>query len=264
MHDRWLFDFARPAAADIELIGFPHAGGGPAAFAHWPTALPPAVALGAVQLPGRGARIRETPIADRSALLDRLGPALETRLRRASAPVVFIGHSLGAALAFEACRWLAARGGPRPALLVVIAHRPPHQPLRGPALHTGDDRALLEELRRLGGTPGEVLDAPDLMRVLLPMLRADYTVAETWCPGAEAVVDVPIFAAGGWSDPDVQPAAIEGWRGHTRAAFDWAMFDGGHFFLHDRPGTLWAAIRRTFEQTARAGIAEADGSLARR
>lgn len=239
----WLFVHRRSPGARARLICFPHAGGQPVAFAGWPAALPPAVDVLCAHLPGRGRRFAEPPITDRAALVEAIGPAIAADLASDPRPAVFLGHSMGGVLAFELCRWLAARGHPRPAHLVVVAHRAPHVPLARAPVHAAGDAALVAELRRLGGTPAEVLASDELMALFMPMIRADYTVAETWLPGREATVDVPILALGGWSDPNVSPAAIEAWRGHTTAGFDWAMFEGGHFFLHARPGALWPALR---------------------
>lgn len=253
MSEQWLVDVQRPPAPRVELVCFPHAGGQPAAFAEWPRRLPPDVALRAVQLPGRAQRLAEPPVADRAALIERMAAPLAAAVERSSAPVIWLGHSMGAVLAFELCRALSARRLPRPALLVVAAHRPPHRPLAGPNLHSADDEAMLDDLRRVGATPPEVIADAEFMALLMPMIRADYAIAETWCPGAVSV-DVPLLALGGWSDDEVPPEAVEGWRGHTTAGFEWAMCEGDHFFLHARPGAAWATVRAALERIGDCGV----------
>ena len=133
---------------------------------------------------------------------------------------------------------LDARELRRPDHLIVVGHRPPHLPLARAPVHDAPDALMIGELCRQGGTPAEVLASDEMMDILLPMIRADYAIAETWLPGPEARVHVPLTAVGGWSDADVHPRAVEGWGRHTDADFAWHMVEGGHFFLHERPHTM--------------------------
>lgn len=89
---------------------------------------------------------------------------------------------------------------------------------------------LPQELRRLGGTPSEILDSSELMTLVLGAMRADYAASETYQLQPGAPLPCPITAIGGRSDPDVDVVELDAWKMHTAATFDSAQFDGDHFF----------------------------------
>lgn len=161
------------------------------------------------------------------------------------------GHSMGAWLAFELLRELRRRGATPPALLIASASRAPHlapqSQVHGAKSDEGaagetllhplaDDQLIAAVSERFGGMPPEVLDNPDLVRVLLPPLRADVTMVETYRFTAEAPLDVEIFAMGGTDDRAVSPSALAGWRHHTNRRFSSRLLPGGHFFPFAPPG----------------------------
>ncbi|MCB9540739.1 MAG: thioesterase [Myxococcales bacterium] len=236
---RWFTTLADPPDATTRLLCLPHAGGQPAAFAAWPAHLPPTVELRVARLPGRAGRIGEPPIRDIDPLVEALGAAMRAL---PALPTVIFGHSMGAAVGFALCRWLARQGAPAPTHLVVAGRRAPHLPPTTPPVHDASDEALVAELRRLGGTPPQVLQHRELLELLLPMLRADYRIAETYHAPATATVDCPLLALGGEDDADVPPAALAAWGHHTTAAFRAQQLPGGHFFLHERPRDVIAAL----------------------
>jgi len=54
---------------------------------------------------------------------------------------------------------------------------------------------------------------------------------------------VPLSAFGGRADPEVDEREIKAWSEHTRGAFEFRMYDGGHFFLHECQDAMLDAIR---------------------
>jgi medium-chain acyl-[acyl-carrier-protein] hydrolase len=240
------FACPRPVpAAGLRLYCFPYAGGGVPAFRAWPDGLPPTVEVRVAQLPGRGARIRETPFARLGPLVAALAAALRPTLDR---PFAFFGHSLGALVGFELARALRRQGGPQPARLFVSGHAAPHLPQSGPAIHALPDAAFRDELRRLDGTPVEILDNQEVMQLLLPALRADFAASEAYAYTAEPPLECPIAAFGGAEDERVSRPALEAWRKQTRAAFSLKMFPGGHFFLHSARQAVLRALREELER----------------
>ena len=113
-------------------------------------------------------------------------------------PFVFFGHSLGAMTSFEVARRLRRAGQPMPLRMFASAHRAPHLPHPHPILHGLADKEFIDQLcRQYGGIPQAVLDNPDLVELMLPCLRADFTVFETYSYGDEAPLPCPITAFGG-------------------------------------------------------------------
>jgi medium-chain acyl-[acyl-carrier-protein] hydrolase len=223
-----------PAEA-LRLICLPYAGAGAAIFRSWPAALPPEIGVCAVQLPGREDRYAIPPYTSLPALAAAAADAIGPHLER---PVAFFGHSMGALLAFELARRLRARTWPAPVHLFVSAFRAPHLRDRRPPLYELPAAGLLAELKRLNGMKAEVLEQPELLELIVPVLRADLRVVQTYTHCAEAPLHMPLTAYGGTSDPDIGPEELEAWREHTTGAFAVKMLPGDHFFLHTAESAL--------------------------
>ena len=197
-------------------------------FRTWSDSLPADVEVCPVQLPGRGTRVTERPFTRLSPLVEALAQALVPLLDR---PFAFFGHSLGALVSFELARQIRRQYGVHPVRLFVSAGRAPQIPHRNPPIHSLPDKELLMELRRLKGTPSELLDHEELMEIMLPLLRADFALYETYAYSSEPALDCPISAFGGLQDHRVNESDLQAWRAQTSVSFSLRMFPGDHFFL---------------------------------
>jgi medium-chain acyl-[acyl-carrier-protein] hydrolase len=180
-------------------------------------------------LPGHDGRLHEPPRTDLCALAVELANDIEPATH---ASYVLLGHSMGAWLAFELARELRRRGARLPDLLIVAAARAPHLPLDEASFHVSPDDELVAAVdRRYGGIPAAVRNSPELLRLVLPALRADLQMVETYNYRDEPPLDSEIFALGGTLDAAVTAAQLDGWRHHTSRAFSLRLMPGGHFFL---------------------------------
>jgi medium-chain acyl-[acyl-carrier-protein] hydrolase len=229
--------------AQRRLFCFPYAGGGASIYRDWGAHLPPDIELCAVRLPGREGRFSEPMLHALEPLLAQLVDALLPAMDR---PFALFGHSLGALVAFELARALRARGLPTPLHVFVSGRRAPHLPesrdLHEPPLSTLPDAELIAQLRRLEGTPDEVLSAPELLALMLPMLRADFAISESYEHRPGAPLDCPITAFGGLEDKDTGRDSIAAWSVHTRGDFTMHVLPGGHFFLHTMHSSILHAV----------------------
>lgn len=247
----WLV-FQKPnSQAGIRLFCFPYAGGGALVFRTWPEGLPSNVELCSVQPPGRGTRIRENPFTRLTPLVEATTQALLPYLNK---PFAFFGHSMGALLSFEVTRQLRREFGLYPATLFISGHHAPQIPDPNPPLHSLPEAEFMKELHSLNGTPRAVLEDPEVMRLLAPVLRADFAVSETYIYRAEPPLECPIVAFGGLQDDRLSRAHLDAWREQTIASFSLRMLPGDHFFLHaSQPLLLQILSRelRRFVSTAR-------------
>jgi medium-chain acyl-[acyl-carrier-protein] hydrolase len=232
---RRLSGAGQAAAGALRLFCFPHAGGGAAAFHGWAERLP----RGVVVVPMRPPRPNKPDnMADLVSLLsDAMQPYLDE-------PFAFFGHSMGAIVAFELARLLRRRNQPAPRMLVASGARAPqfrrgHVPQPDPP-----EAEFVATLRRLEGTPREVLDNPNLMQLILPALREDAAIYRNYIYAEDAPLDCPIRAYGGAQDPNVSRAHLEGWAAETAAAFAVRVFPGGHFYLRTYRHEFLAALAR--------------------
>jgi medium-chain acyl-[acyl-carrier-protein] hydrolase len=237
---RWLLMHRPRREARVRLLCLPYAGGGASAFRHWPDALTSSIEVCPVQLPGRENRFVEAPFTRAEAVVEAMAPALRPVLDR---PYALFGHSMGAMLGFELIRHLRRRGDPLPVQFFVSAARAPQLPRPGAPIHALPDAAFVERLRGLQGTPEGILQDKELLQFVLPALRADFTVVETYryTPGER--LDCLLTAFGGRSDGAVSFAELAGWSDQARRDFRLQMLPGNHFFLHD------PAARQTLTQT---------------
>ena len=247
--DAWILRPRPRPAARLRLFCLPHAGGGASAFRGWADALPEGVEVCPVQLPGRENRIAEPAFDRLEPLVEALAEAV---LRRADLPFAVFGHSNGALIGFELARRLRRAGEPGPRHLVASGRRAPDVPAPLPLLHALPDDELLAGLRELGGIPEQLLGEPELLRLLLPLLRADAAVHETYVYRDEPPLEVPITGYAGTDDPRAPPASVDEWRRHTAGAFTRRDLPGGHFYLFtDRPRVL-ATLGRDLDAMLRA------------
>lgn len=231
-------------AAALRLFCLPYAAGGATAYRSWPARLPSWVDVCPVQLPGRESRAGEPPFTRFDELVPELAGGLEPWLEL---PFALFGHSLGAGLAFELCRWWRRRGRPLPRLLCVSGSAAPQMYERRTKLSHLTDGELVRELRRYQGTPDEVLDSEELLLLVMPVLRADFELLDTYRHVEEPPLDCPIVAFAGAADHDVSATEVEAWRVHAARRFTVRTFPGGHFFVHSHEAEVLAALEWELE-----------------
>lgn len=228
--------------APVRLFCFPYAGGGASAYRRWIRESEGSVY--AMQPPGRENRVRD-PL--RYSLTEWAAEAAEAVLTHTDRPYAFFGHSLGARVAFETAREIRRRGGPLPVHLFVSGSPAPDHCEERP-LHRLDDAAFTAELKRFSGTPAELLENADIMAFFLPILRADFTVDETYAFQPEDPLPVPITAFCGSEDREATPPQMRAWRNFTSADFALRLLPGDHFFLfrpeNRLPEQLHAMLRQ--------------------
>jgi len=234
---KW-FPYGSPAPGDrLRLFCIPHAGGGASAYRAWALAPPPGVAVYPIQLPGRESRFQETLFLDLRALLGELTADLGEFL---DVPFAFFGHSMGAIITYE---WARSTAGSEMRHLFVSGRRAPHLPNRGRPLYDLSDESLIEELRRMEGVPENILNNDEWRRTSLPILRADFTMMDTYSWAPAAPLSIPISAVGGTQDPNVAIDEIHGWSRHT-PRFRMHLLPGGHFFLRDASAAVLDLVSR--------------------
>lgn len=214
-------------------------------FRSWSDSLPLTVEVCAIELPGRGSRLMEPPFTQLEPLIQELTRVLLPYLEK---PFAFFGHSMGALVSFELARILRQEYDLSPVHLFVSGRRPPQVPDPDPPIHTLPEPEFIDELRRYNGTPEAVLENAELMQLLLPTLRADFAVIETYVYTPDPPLNFPITAFGGLEDWKASCDDLEAWREQTSADFSLQMFPGDHFFVHSAQPLLLQGLSRKLHQ----------------
>lgn len=226
---------SRELTARWRLFVFPHAGAGASAY-RLGAYLPDTVEVATVQLPGRENRFVEPALTSLDEAVAALAPLVADHTEL---PYAFFGHSMGALIAFETARRLRALGTRLPQRLFLSGMRAPGLPDRDPR-HTLPDDELLVTAEFDG------VDA-ELRELLLPLLRADLTLCETYTHRAEAPLPCPITVLAGSADDSVEETELAEWRAHTCADFELHLFpDAPHLYVRGAEQLLAETITRTF------------------
>jgi surfactin synthase thioesterase subunit len=197
------------------------------------------------ELPGHGSRILEPPFTDFHMLIQSLRRELEPFLDR---PTAFFGHSMGGLIAFELAHELRKRGLPAPLRVFVSACSAPQLRRKDAPIHRLPDSQFLMELRRRYGAMAGLLEHPDLLEVFLPLLRADFSVCESYLYQPHPPLDCPISAFGGSADTRPHASEVAAWHTHTRNRFTLQIFPGDHFFLHRAGCSLVRVMNQQLRQ----------------
>lgn len=224
---RW---FVRPNpkhSPRLRLVCLPYAGGSTSTYVPWAMHLPADVELVCVQPPGRASRMGERPHSEMSALVADLAAVFHGIAEK---PYILFGHSLGSRVAYEFAQQCQRAGLPPPRLLIASGSRAPHFPVDRRSIHDLPEAEFIDKLRELNGTPEEVLSNEELIKFLIPLLRADFKIADLF-QAAPSRLPCPIVVLAGTEDEEVTEAAVEGWRELSNGQFDVHWIPGGHFFI---------------------------------
>ncbi|MEV7242067.1 thioesterase II family protein [Streptomyces sp. NPDC003236] len=238
-------------AEAVRVYCLPHAGGSAGSYLAWSRSreVPAGLEFVPVELPGRGTRLREPLLASMDEVVDGLLTMLAERPEEER--FLLLGHSMGAQIAYETTRRLAAEGGrPLPRAVVVSGCRPPGAPVALP-LHDRSDEELLRGVIELGGTPAEILEHRELLEMLLPVIRADLGLLARYMTDVRpTVLPCPVVALGGADDRLAGPEWITGWRAMTAGGFRHRVLPGDHFFLHTESAEVMAEIAAVVREHA--------------
>ncbi|MBA0052489.1 thioesterase [Streptomyces sp. AJS327] len=238
-HDTWFRRFGQASPDAVKLVALPHAGGSAPYFMPLARVLTPELDVVCAQYPGRQDRHREPLVDTVDALADQLYEALITEPSRR---LVLFGHSMGAVLAYEMARRLERDGGGELLGVIASGRRSPSR-YREETVHQRDDDGLIAEIRELSGTDPGVLDDEELLRMVLPALRADYRAIETYQHQPGDPLRSPITTLTGESDARVSLEEARAWEELTSGAFRFQSFPGGHFYLNGQQAAVTQAIR---------------------
>ncbi|KUM99145.1 hypothetical protein AQI95_40315 [Streptomyces yokosukanensis] len=242
MNNTWFRRFTTVAGVGPRLVCFPHAGGSATAYMHLARTLPADFDVLSVQYPGRQDRYGEAPFTDLAPLVEAVAEELARELAAdPGRPYALFGHSMGSLVAFETARLLVERELPGPQRLFLSGRGGAHLP-NSADYHLFDDADVLADVRELGGTDQIMLDDPEILRMVLPALRADYRALGTYRFVAGEPLTAPITALTGDRDPMVTVQEARTWREHTSGDFALKVFPGGHFYLAERIGPVAAAV----------------------
>jgi surfactin synthase thioesterase subunit len=227
----WIRQFHQPDLAEsLPLLVFPHAGAGASAYREFSKVLSGKFKVIVFQYPGRQDRAAEGSLGSLSEIAAGAFAEFSTSEHNRGGSVVTFGHSMGAIVAFEFVRIAEAHGIDVRQLNVSATVAPSDAAAKSP--DPTDDDDIFKHLAALEGTDADVFANREIMKLALPVIKADYRACGAYSCGEHVKVAAPIHAMGGDQDPYVTLGDLYAWGKHTDTVRV-TMFDGGHFYLND-------------------------------
>jgi medium-chain acyl-[acyl-carrier-protein] hydrolase len=236
----WFEHLSRTKTPMLRVFCMPYAGGSADIYRGWQRWFPEQIDICLVHLPGRGTRVREEPFTQLTPLVKAIAAHIGGEIK---VPYALYGHSMGALISFELGRELFGKHHNSPAHVFVSGCRAPQWPKTEPPTFNLPHDKFIHELKRLNGTPREVLDDRELMEVFLKILRADFEIVDTYEYHPKERLSCPITVYGGLQDEDVSVESCRAWQEQTSANCKVHMFEGDHFFMRDPQSEFGWAFR---------------------
>ena len=237
----WLFTKRKLAEAKVRLFCFPNAGGGASVYRGWSEELAPDIELSCIQLPGRESRFREKPCLHWAEMIGYLSAALTAPSDR---PFALFGHSFGSLLAFETAHAIRSQTGREPSCLFISAARAPDLPLpHSPISGLREEEFVSRLVELYEGIPPAILADREFLEAVLPTLRADIHLLESFEYRERTPLNCPVVVFGGLTDRALPLSSLDGWRKQTTGPVQFHFLDAGHFYLQSEMKTLVRHIR---------------------
>jgi medium-chain acyl-[acyl-carrier-protein] hydrolase len=225
-----------------KLFCFSYAGGSAAIYYSWKKYFSNRFEVIPIEFSGRGSRFFEPLFQSMDEMLEDLH--LQIHKHMDGSQFALFGHSLGGLLAYELAYKLKERYGILPHHLFISAHSAPHIEKDCKKLtYSLPQEQFLEEVAAMGGTPPQFFEEPDLQKLFIPVLRADFRISEMYCFTEKLEplqCDITLFT--GSEDDGVEGDIFE-WKQHTGRKFAFYEFEGDHFFIHEHKEAMIEIIK---------------------
>jgi medium-chain acyl-[acyl-carrier-protein] hydrolase len=228
---QWIIEGNVNPDARVRLFCVPYAGGGASIFHRWRNGNLREAEICAVQMPGRESRISEDPLTSICRVVEELGKVI-TSFR--DLPFALFGHSNGALVCFELARMLRRKYQMFPVSLIVSGQNAPDCPPLRPPIAQLPEKEFLQSIKRLNGVPQDIEFNKEVLELLLPTLRADIHMSESYRYVPEEPLDCPILAIYGTEDPETSYDSMLAWQRQTQRDLRAESIVGDHFFLNSR------------------------------
>jgi surfactin synthase thioesterase subunit len=232
------------ALRKIKLFCLPYAGGAAAIFNKWKPFVDNHLELRPVELAGRGKRIYDPLYQSVQEAVEDVYSMLSGEC--GNGPYAIFGHSMGAIIGYELACKFRENGLPAPIHLFFSGRGAPGVPYEDEDMyHLLPEDQFKEKVIELGGTPQEFFDHPELLEVLLPLLRSDFKIAETYEHSGAVFPfdhDITVFIG---KEEDATAEQIDGWKNHTSKICRVNYFEGDHFFLNEHAETIVRMVNHT-------------------
>ncbi len=209
----------------LRLFCFPYAGGNSFIYNSWTNHLDDNIELIAIELTGRASRMFEEPINNMEELIDIIYENIKNHLDE---PFAFFGHSMGGLIAHALTKKIEKTSMYKPNFLIISGTKPPFN-YEGKVENEYLDEELMQDLKEYNETPEELLNSKELMDLILPTLRADYKLIDSYATKRTASTKTKMILFN--SEEDIDKSSMLQWQDYCIQDCDYIKFSGNHFFI---------------------------------
>jgi surfactin synthase thioesterase subunit len=231
----------------MKLFCFPYAGGSSAIFNRWKSYVDTDIEIKAIELAGRGKRIHEDHYSDFNEVIEDVFSLIVDEIKKGE-NYAFFGHSMGAKIAYELAQQILGMGFPGPEHIFFSGRGAPYVLGKNEKeYHKLPDDEFKQEILKLGGTPKEFFEHPELLEVFLPLLKNDFKLAARDVIGKEInplPCDISVFLG---KEEELTAEQIDSWKNYTTQNCSIYYFNGGHFFINENVEEIVGRINNTLQ-----------------
>lgn len=239
-NNSWFICPIKQPNPSVRLFCFPYAGGGTIIYKDWLKRFPSNIEVHMAQLPGRERRFNEQLPTSVEAITSAFRQEIKPFLHQ---PFIFFGHSMGALLAYELTRELIKEEGVSPEILFVSAKSAPHINNSREYIHKLPSDEFWDKLIKLNGTPKEIVENDELMKLYEPTLRKDFEICDSYLFEKSVNLTCPISVFGGTDDITINKEELEAWQELSTGAFKLRMVEGDHFYIRNQQKYIQDSIQ---------------------
>lgn len=228
----------------IRLFCFPYAGGGASVFRLWQEKLGDDIHVYPAHYPGHEERIMEKPVKDMNTLVTSLFEEMNKGIQH---PFVLFGHSAGSRVAYELAVQFEEAKQKNLRGIIVSGGLAPNRREVNPIYQLAEEN-FFNSLSQYGRTPRELFENKDLWAIFGPVLRADFTLADTYQDEKYRKIHVPVLALRGTKDPEISKADLQEWKHYTTAEFRHKDIEGEHLFIDTNTDEVLDVIKEHIMQ----------------
>lgn len=213
-----------------KIFCFPHAGASGLVFKKLGELMSQQYSIYALNLPGRLHRLKETPIKNMPDMLSILKDVFKNMSLKNS---IFLGHSLGAIIAFELFYALQQdKQQELPKYLFISSCLPPNYLVNAVKTSSLSDEQFLDFISKKYSSHYPIPNGAK--KYILPALRADFNILEQYECQIKKIINAPLFISSGQEDKNCPKNLLVSWKNFTQKKCYIKLFRGDHFFLHQQ------------------------------
>lgn len=218
---------------ETKLCFFAHAGSSARGYSNFKKFLDPSIKPVPMELAGRGSRLSEQRFTDAEKCAGDI--FLHNREIFEEGNYAFFGHSLGTIIAYEVAKIIKKCGLPSPEHIFFSGRPAPHSRYVSSITGISDqtDEDFVKAFSAYGGLPETITDNPEMLGMILPILRDDVVMADKYHPVVNGdEIDCNISVLFGRGDKIYSGEDIELWKECTTGSCSELGFDGNHFYFN--------------------------------